>query len=66
MIPSADNWDDKYEVVVVYCPTEDYTIQELSKIVKEFNDVAMNKDIVALEDHPMIPEILNGEVHELW
>jgi len=57
----ADNWDDKYEVVVVYCPTEDYTPEELSKIVKEFNDIAMNKDIVALEDHPNDPEILNGE-----
>ena len=45
----------------MYCPTEDYTPEELSKIVKEFNDVAMNKDIVALEDHPNDPEILNGE-----
>ena len=56
----ADNWDDKYEVVVIYCPTEDYTSQELSNIVKEFNDSAMPKDIVALEDHPNDPEILNG------
>ena len=57
----ADNWDDKYEVVVVYCPTEDLTPKELSKIVKDFNDIAMTKDIVALEDHPNDPEILNGE-----
>lgn len=57
----ADNWDDKYEVVVIYCPTEDYTPEELSKIVKDFNDVAMTKDIVALEDHPNDPEILSGE-----
>ena len=56
----ADNWDDKYEVVVIYCPTEDYTSQELSSIVKEFNDNAMPKDIVALEDHPNDPEIING------
>lgn len=57
----ADDWNDKYEVVVVYCPTQLYTPQELSKIVRQFNDVAMNKDLVALEDHPLDPELLNGE-----
>ena len=56
----VDNWDDKYEVVVVYCPTEDLTPKELSTMVTNFNDIAMSKDIVALEDHPNDPEILNG------
>jgi len=56
----VDNWDDKYEVVVVYCPTEDLTPKELSTMVTDFNDIAMSKDIVALEDHPNDPEILNG------
>ena len=56
----VDNWDDKYEVVVVYCPKEDLTPKELSTMVTDFNDIAMSKDIVALEDHPNDPEILNG------
>ena len=36
------------------------TPKELSTMVTDFNDIAMSKDIVALEDHPNDPEILNG------
>jgi hypothetical protein len=56
----VDNWTDKYEVVVVYTDTLLYTPGEVSDIVKRFNELAMPRDIVALEDHPEDPEILNG------
>lgn len=56
----VDNWSDKYEVVVLYTDTELYTPQEVSDIVERFNKLAMSRDIVALEDHPNDPEILNG------
>ena len=55
-----DAWTDKYEVVVLYTETELYTASEVSDIVKRFNKLAMPRDIVALEDHPDDPEILNG------
>jgi len=56
----VDAWTDKYEVVVLYTDTELYTPQEVSDIVERFNKLAMPRDIVALEDHPNDPEILNG------
>ena len=56
----VDDWSDKYEVVVLYTDTELYTPQEVSDIVERFNKLAMSRDIVALEDHPDDPEILNG------
>ena len=58
----ANDWDDKYEVVVLYMNTDEMSPTEVSDTVKIFNDNAMkNKiDIVALEDHPEDPEILNG------
>lgn len=58
----ANSWDDKYEVVVLYMDKKEMTPKEVSDTVKTFNDNAMkNKiDIVALEDHPDDPEILNG------
>lgn len=55
-----DNWTDKFEVVVIYTETELYTPQEVSDIVERFNELAMPRDIVALEDHPSDKEILNG------
>ena len=56
----VDNWTDKYEVVVLYTDTLLYTPSEVSDIVKRFNELAMPRDIVALEDHPEDHEILNG------
>lgn len=55
-----DNWNDKYEVVVLYTDILCYTSSEVSNIVNRFNEIAMKHDIVALEDHPMDEEILNG------
>lgn len=55
-----DNWTDKHEVVVVYTDTLLYTPNEVREIVARFNDIAMPKDIVALEDHPEDDEMLNG------
>jgi len=54
------NWSDDVEVVVFYAPTDAYQPHELSYIVDEFNKQAMHYDIVALEDHPDDPEVLNG------
>ena len=53
-------WDDKYEVVVLYADTNTFTPSELSLLVKQFNLIAMKKDVVALEDHPLDEEIVNG------
>ena len=54
------NWSDDVEVVVFYAPTDAYQLNELTYIVDEFNKHAMQYDIVALEDHPDDPEVLNG------
>ena len=56
----ADNWDDKYEVVVVYADKDELTPNQLRILVEDFNKLARDKDVVALEDHPDEPEILNG------
>lgn len=56
----VDDWTDKFEVVVLYTKTDLYTPNEVSDIVKRFNKLAMPRDVVALEDHPEDPEILNG------
>ena len=56
----ASNWDEKYEVVVVYADKDELTSNELKTIVDDFNRFARDKDVVALEDHPNDPEILNG------
>jgi hypothetical protein len=55
-----ENWNDDIQVVCLYTATENYTPEGLSYIVKEFNKVAMPKDIVALEDHPEDEEDVNG------
>ena len=60
LLELIDNWSDRYEVVVLYTETELYSASEVSDIVKRFNKLAMPRDIVALEDHPDDPEILNG------
>ena len=54
-----ENWNDDIQVVCLYTATENYTPEGLSYIVKEFNKVAMPKDIVALEDHPEDEEDVN-------
>ena len=55
-----ENWNDKYEVVCIYCDTMLYTPSEVSDIVNRFNDLAMKHDVVALEDHPLDDEYVNG------
>jgi hypothetical protein len=55
-----ENWDDEFEVVCMYTDTKNYTAKGLQYIVEEFNEVAMPKDIVALEDHPDAEELING------
>ena len=49
-----------HEVVCIYTPTENYTPDVLHNKVMEWNDIAMKKDLVALEDHPESVEIING------
>lgn len=57
---TLENWNDDYEVVVLYTDTLLYTAKEVSDIVAKFNETAMKYDIVALEDHPLDSEMLNG------
>jgi|TARA_B110000908_G_C9958132_1_gene315592 hypothetical protein len=54
------DFNDDFEVVCLYTPTKNYTAEDLSTIVMEFNHHAMVNDIVALEDHPHDEEIING------
>ena len=49
-----------HEVICIYTATENYTPYELHHYVMEWNTIAMKKDLVALEDHPHSPEIING------
>tara|TARA_B100000963_G_C22267910_1_gene511439 strand:+ start:102 stop:590 length:489 start_codon:yes stop_codon:yes gene_type:complete len=58
----ATDWNDKYEVVVLYMQKEEMTPTEVTDMVDKFNKDCMDNkiDIVALEDHPDDPEILNG------
>lgn len=55
-----ENWKDDVQVVCLYTSTDNYTPEGLQYIIKEFNKVAMPKDIVALEDHPDDEEDVNG------
>ena len=55
-----NNWSDSHQVVCLYTATENYTPYNLNHLIMEFNAVAMPHDIVALEDHPNDPEIING------
>lgn len=54
------SWNDNHEVVVLYADTELYEPDEVADIVKRFNKLAMPYNLVALEDHPDDPEVLNG------
>jgi len=56
----STDFNDDFEVICFYTPTKNYTAEELSDIVREFNHYAMVNDIVALEDHPHDEEIING------
>ena len=49
-----------HEVICIYTATENYTPYELHHYVMEWNTIAMKKDLVALEDHPLSEEIING------
>lgn len=55
-------WDDTNEVLVLYAETSTMSPDELSSTVLQFNNTCkhLDLDLVALEDHPHDPEILNG------
>ena len=57
-----DGWDDTNEVLVLYANTHDMSVEELQAVVLQFNTTCshLNKDLVALEDHPNDPEEVNG------
>ena len=55
-----NTWDDSAEVVCLYTATENYTPYDLHHLVMEWNNTVMPADLVALEDHPHSPEIING------
>lgn len=55
-----EDWVDNYEVVVLYTKTELYTPGSVRDIVEIFNEAAKTYDLVALEDHPNDPEVINS------
>jgi len=57
---TKNNWTDDIEVVCLYTPTDNYTPWMLTKLVEIFNMEAMDLDLVALEDHPLNEENING------
>jgi hypothetical protein len=56
------DWDDTKEVLVLYASTGTLSVDELQVDVLRFNNTCKqsNKDLVALEDHPNDPEVING------
>ena len=52
LVHLADHWNDDFEVVCLYAKTNEFVPSELTELVTAFNNNAMDKDIVALEDHP--------------
>ena len=52
LVHLVDNWNDKFEVVCLYADKKEFTPVQLVELVDAFNNNAMDKDIVALEDHP--------------
>jgi len=57
---TKNNWTDDVEVVCLYTPTDNYSPWMLTKLVQIFNMEAMHENLVALEDHPLNEEIING------
>lgn len=55
-------WDDTNEVLVLYADTNSMSVNDTSNYVLQFNNTCkhLGLDLVALEDHPDDPEILNG------
>jgi hypothetical protein len=63
IIRVADTWDNQWDVVILaYDPTA-VTPAELTDIVTQANQsLLVPVNLIALEDHPMDPEIVNGVV----
>ena len=53
------NWNDKYDIVVLFVD-DIYLPHALPSIIETANKYLMPEDLVALEDHPNDPEIING------
>lgn len=55
-------WDDTKEVLVLYANTNTMSSDDTSSCVLQFNNTCKHRgvDLVALEDHPDDPEVLNG------
>jgi len=56
------DWDDSKEVLVLYAETKTMSSDDTSASVLQFNNTCkyLGIDLVALEDHPDDPEVLNG------
>lgn len=54
------DWSQPYEVYVFWYPTYQYSGTEFETIAKNLNEELMSKNIVVLEDHPDLPEYVNG------
>ena len=58
-----DTWNDDFEAIIVareHVARRWNTAEEVSAQIKELNDKYKSKDLVALEDHPMDPEEIDG------
>lgn len=50
-----------WEVIIYAYPIEKYGGQEFSDLIVEYTrDLLISQNLIALEDHPSLPEIVNG------
>ena len=61
LLAVADTWSDQWDVVVVAYDPRSVSSSDLSQVVADANyDFLVPVDLLALEDHPDSPEIVNG------
>ncbi len=58
LVSYIDKWDDNYDIIVIFLDPI-YLPKALPSIIENANKRLMKADLVALEDHPGIPEIIN-------
>ena len=59
LISYIDNWDEQYDIIII-AVDEIYLPKALPSIIDSANKRLMKADLVALDDHPDIPEIINN------
>jgi len=58
LVSYIDKWDDDYDTVVIFVH-ETYLAKVFPRIIESANKYVMPHDLVILEDHPDIPEVIN-------